>query len=169
MYKRQTLNKKIDERRDPIKSGKVAAELFKTNLKLTGTWPLAVTSYNHGPFGIRKAIRKSGKKTLLGLIENYSSPSFGFASKNFYAEFLGALMTLQEHNLLDLNESKLMYSEIKLTHSYRVKTILSKYKITREELRSLNPDILSHVAKSNNYVIPKGYKLKIPLPKVPLS
>ncbi|MFW2386697.1 MAG: transglycosylase SLT domain-containing protein, partial [Polyangiales bacterium] len=38
----------VDERMDPFAATEGAAKLLKRNYDLTGTWPLALTSYNHG-------------------------------------------------------------------------------------------------------------------------
>ena len=160
--KMMILDEQVDERRDPIKSGAVAARLFKTNFRLTGSWPLAVTAYNHGPFGIRKAIRRTGKTTLAELIDSYESKSFGFASKNFYAEFLGAIMTLEEHDLMSLNVSQVSYRTERLPRSISIGNVLKKFGISRKELRSLNPDILKRMALSDDSKLPKGYRIKLP-------
>ena len=171
--KTMILNSKIDERRDPIKSGAMAARLFKENLKLTGNWPLAVTAYNHGPFGIRRAKRSTGSSDLDYIIKNYNRRKFGFASKNFYSEFLAALDTVKSHSKFTAivpKENRISYQEIALPYTYRIKTILSRYKMTREQFKSLNPDVLRHVANSKNATLPKGFRLKIPSsPKAPLS
>ena len=38
----------IDERMDPFAATEAAAQLLEHNYQLTGTWPLALTAYNHG-------------------------------------------------------------------------------------------------------------------------
>jgi len=43
-----TVNKSVDERRDPIRASEAAARLLKNNYDRLGDWPMAVTAYNHG-------------------------------------------------------------------------------------------------------------------------
>ncbi len=80
----------VDERMDPMVSTRAAARLLKENYKLFGNWPLAITAYNHGTEGIFRGISATGSPNLADLIRRYQSPTFGFASKNFYTEFLAA-------------------------------------------------------------------------------
>ena len=58
---------------------------------MLGSWPLAITAYNHGCNGLRRAIALVGSADLPYLIANYQRSTWGFASKNFYAEFLAVL------------------------------------------------------------------------------
>src|SRR4029453_4179368 len=80
----------VDERRDPLASTRAAARLLSENRKLLGNWPLAITAYNHGTEGIFRAIDVVGTRDLVEIIRRYQSPTFGFASKNFYAEFFSS-------------------------------------------------------------------------------
>jgi membrane-bound lytic murein transglycosylase D len=81
----------VDERRDPMASSRAAARLLKENYRLFGNWPLAITAYNHGTDGILRGIKAVESGDLVDLIRGYQSPTFGFASKNFYAEFLAVV------------------------------------------------------------------------------
>jgi membrane-bound lytic murein transglycosylase D len=55
-----------------------------------------VTAYNHGLYGVKKAMRISGSRDIEKIIEHYSSPTFGFASQNFYAEFMAVLYIINK-------------------------------------------------------------------------
>ena len=50
-----------------------------------------MTAYNYGRSGIARALKAVRGETLMDLIERYDNPRFGFASRNFYAEFLAAV------------------------------------------------------------------------------
>ena len=54
----------VDERMDPFIATEGAARLLKRNYGLTGTWPLALTSYNHGTGGMIRAAKQVGTRTL---------------------------------------------------------------------------------------------------------
>src|SRR5580704_9458630 len=45
----------VDQRLDPYSATEAAANLMLYNYRLLGSWPLAVTAYNHGPGGLRRA------------------------------------------------------------------------------------------------------------------
>lgn len=81
----------VDERLDPIASTRAAARLLKENHQILGSWPLAITAYNHGTEGVFRAIETTGSRHLPDIIRRYKSPTFGFASQNFYAEFLAVV------------------------------------------------------------------------------
>src|SRR4029450_7193723 len=81
----------VDERRDPIASTRAAARYLSRSYERLGNWPLAITSYNHGPNGMARAIGGAGSANIVNIIRYYGGPGFGFASRNFYAEFLAAL------------------------------------------------------------------------------
>lgn len=91
-----TINNRVDERKDPYQSCRAAAKLLKRNYEELGSWPLAVTAYNHGLYGVKKAVSKSGSREIDKIIENYSSRIFGFASKNFYAEFMAVVYIIEK-------------------------------------------------------------------------
>jgi membrane-bound lytic murein transglycosylase D len=84
------VNNKVDERLDPMKATEGAAKLMAANYNALGAWPLAITAYNHGQNGMLRAQKLHGND-LSVIIEKYESPIFGYASMNFYAEFLAAV------------------------------------------------------------------------------
>ncbi len=85
-----TVNRKTDERSSPLLATVAAAQILKANYVGLKNWPLAITAYNHGTNGIKRGVAQLGSSNLADLILSYRSPSFGFASQNFYAEFLAA-------------------------------------------------------------------------------
>lgn len=90
------INSKVDERLDPIKSATAAARLLRENYNALGEWPLAVTAYNHGRAGMMRAKSRHGSD-LLTIINEYQGPVFGYASMNFYSEFLAAIEVYNDY------------------------------------------------------------------------
>ncbi|MBP2672812.1 MAG: Lytic transglycosylase catalytic, partial [candidate division NC10 bacterium] len=80
-----------DHRRDPMRATEAAARLLRNNYEALGSWPLAIVAYNHGHAGIQAASAAVGSNAIEDIVARYTGPRFGFASKNFYAEFLAAL------------------------------------------------------------------------------
>lgn len=78
-----------DERMDPIASARGAARYLMSAYGKLGSWPLALTSYNHGLAGMQRAKNLMGDD-FVRIVREYEHPKFGFASRNFYAEFLAA-------------------------------------------------------------------------------
>ena len=68
-----TINYTIDERLDPIRATRAAAELLRDNYNSLGSWPLAITAYNHGDAGMRRAKRRLGTDDIAVIIAKYHS------------------------------------------------------------------------------------------------
>src|SRR5438105_2675032 len=85
------VNRKVDERLDPTKAARAAARLLHDNYGALGSWPLAITAYNHGRAGMMRAQNEVGSSEITKVIDEYRGPLFGYASMNFYSEFLAAV------------------------------------------------------------------------------
>lgn len=79
----------IDERWDPVAAARGAARYLKNSYQDLGDWALAITSYNHGLEGMRGARERFGTD-FVRIVDEYDGRYFGFASRNFYLEFLAA-------------------------------------------------------------------------------
>ncbi len=90
-----TITRARDDRRDPIRATEAAARLLRHNYEALGSWPLAIVAYNHGREGMLTARTAVGSSAIEDIVARYAGPRFGFASKNFYAEFLAALKVVQ--------------------------------------------------------------------------
>src|SRR5215470_4537886 len=85
------IDNSVDDRMDPFRSTEAAAQLLAYNYRLLGTWPLALTAYNHGAEGLRRTKETLGKNDIVKIVRKYNGRTFGFASRNFYVSFLAAL------------------------------------------------------------------------------
>lgn len=88
--KRLMGRRSVGQRTNPKVATVAATKLLKQNYRATKSWPLALTAYNHGLGGVLRAVKSTGSNDLCRIIERYDSPSFRFASSNFYAQFLAA-------------------------------------------------------------------------------
>ena len=154
----------VDERMDPYRSTVAAAQLLKFNYDLLGTWPLAITAYNHGPSGMRRAKEKQGTDDIVAISRRHSSRTFGFASRNYYFAFLAALE-------VDRDPAKYfgpltVRPEVK-TVSFELPAYVPVSALERssglslQTLRELNPALTSSVWSGERYV-PKGFVVKLP-------
>jgi len=84
------ISNRVDERLDPVKSATAAAKMLRENYNALGEWPIAITAYNHGRQGMMRAKGELGPN-LVTIINDYRGPVFGYASMNFYSEFLAAV------------------------------------------------------------------------------
>lgn len=158
------INHLVDERRDPLIATQAAARLLKANYEHLGSWPLAITAYNHGPGGVAAAVDAVGSDDIATIIKNYKGSRFGFASRNFYPEFLAA--TLVEKNFQDhfgplLTESPLVHDEVTIDCPIPLRTAARFAKTDDEEILLLNP-ALGEAVREGRAPVPRHYDLRIP-------
>ena len=160
----------IDERRDPIISSRAAAQYLKHAYDVLGAWPLAITSYNHGINGVLRASRELGTTDIAQIIKKYDGDSFGFASKNFFTEFLAALEVERnwKHYFPDLVfDHPVYFDEVRLGVSAPYRNIRQLAGLSDEQFRDLNPALMDTIAEGRA-VIPAGFVLKVPGGKGPV-
>ena len=158
----------VDERMDPHKASVAAARLLSYNYRQIDSWPLAITAYNHGLGGMNRAVRTLGTRDIAAIVSRYQSRSFGFASRNFYAEFLaaseidhdpgrffGPLVTLPE----------LEHEVVRLDHYYKASSLQRALGVDLETLREHNLALRPSVWSGAKYV-PRGYELRVPKPSL---
>lgn len=159
-----TVNSVVDERRDPVAATRAAASYLKIAFGELGNWPLALTSYNHGVGGVRKKVNQYGTSDIVRLIEHPTERPFGFASSNFYPEFLAAVeiyRDLQTHfPALELDPPLNLRSQ-QITQPIRAQTVANQLGIEVESLRAVNYALASSVW-TGRIPIPRGYVLHVP-------
>jgi membrane-bound lytic murein transglycosylase D len=82
-------NGRLDQRLDPFASAYGAARYLSYAYGKLGDWPAAITSYNHGIGGMKRAQSQAGRN-FPNIVATYDGPAFGFASRNYYSQFLAA-------------------------------------------------------------------------------
>lgn len=87
-----------EARMDPYISAYGAARYLVSAYRKLGNWPAAVTSYNHGIGGMNRAQNQVGTD-FVRIVDSYNGPAFGFASRNYYAQFLAAREIAQQPEL----------------------------------------------------------------------
>jgi membrane-bound lytic murein transglycosylase D len=155
----------VDDRMDPFRSTEAAAQLLSFNYRLLGTWPLALTAYNHGAEGMRRAKEQVGSDDILRIVRNYHSPSFGFASRNYYVSFLAALTVDKNPEKYFgpiKREPEARFRDVTMPGFVTVSALTHALHISADELRRLNPALLPACWEGRRRV-PKGYVLRLPL------
>jgi membrane-bound lytic murein transglycosylase D len=154
----------VDERRDPLRATRGAALHLKENYEVLGSWPLAITAYNHGRAGIARAVSQTGSSDIGVIVKTYRGPLFGFASRNFYAEFLAALAVERAYKdyFGDLQfDAPFAGDEIQLSDALGGHVAASCADIPPDQLAALNPAVDSGVFRGDGN-IPRGYLLRVP-------
>lgn len=154
----------VDERMDPYRSTEAAARFLEQNYIVLDSWPLALTAYNHGTAGMRRAREQMGTSDITTIVRKYTSRTFGFASRNFYVAFLAALE-------VDANPDKFFgpvrrnpvddSHVVVLANFVPASQLTAALGVERDVLHKLNPSLLPSVWNGSRHV-PRGFELRIP-------
>jgi len=159
----------IDERLDPYRASLAAARLLEQNYRVTGSWPLAITAYNHGASGMRRASRKLGTKDIVKIVRNYRSRTFGFASRNFYVEFLAAdsvASNAESYFGPLVLDQPIIFESLDMPFYASPNQISNAIGVDVKTLQQANPSLRPTVWRQAKYV-PKGFKLQVPRASLP--
>ena len=154
----------VDERLDPYTAAAAAANLMLYNYHLVGTWPLAVTAYNHGPGGLRRVQDELGTSDIAVIVKRYQGATFGFASRNFYVAFLAALEVDRNAEkyfgpIIHLPDTE--STAVELPDYVSVDALAKAFKVDMGALRVLNPALRPPIW-SGTRLVPRGYLLRLP-------
>ena len=154
----------VDARSDVWLAAEGAAKLLADNYQRVGSWPLALTGYNHGIFGIARAVRQVGSARLDTIIEHYQSRTFGFASRNFYAEFIAAATVFADRAELFPGIEPLPPMAFDAFTPGRFVSLLDLASLTGSDidaLVTLNPALHADVGRGT-LLVPAQYPLRVP-------
>lgn len=157
-------NEIVDERNDPIAASHGAARLLKQNYDKLGSWPLAINAYNSGPGRLLSATRQLGTTSIEKIIHNYKGSGYGFASRNFYCEFLAALHTYENRGKFFADvatDAPQEFATVIIGAPVSLAQICTMASLDPATLAALNPG-LSRAALSSAEPLPAGYTLKVP-------
>jgi membrane-bound lytic murein transglycosylase D len=154
----------VDERFDPWRATEAAAALLANNHRVTGTWPLALIAYNHGPGGPLRAKRELGTDDIGVILSRYEGPAFGFASRNFYPSFLAAIDVDRDH-VRHFGQIRKMppaaHEAVVTDASYSAHAIARAFGMELGALRDWNLSLREPVWQGRQSV-PRGVTLRVP-------
>ena len=161
----------LDERNDPFLATTAAGKLLAYNYSIAGNWPMAITAYNHGLAGARRAMRQHGDNNYADIMRNYKGRTFGFASRNFYVAFLAAKEVDQnpEKYFPGLKPySPVDYTEHELDAYVPAKELAKALKVKESDLARHNPALQATVWQGSKHV-PKNFVVRMPADMVDSS
>ena len=154
----------IDERNDPFAATRAAGKLLAHNYSITGNWPMAITAYNHGLAGVRRAMRQYGDTAYVDIFRKYNGRTFGFASRNFYVAFLAARQVDQnaEQYFRDLViERPIRFSETDLKAFVPVEDLTKALGVSSSQISTYNPSLQATVMTGSK-LLPRGFQVRLP-------
>jgi len=148
------VNTFVDDRRDPFKATDAAARHLRDLHNIFNDWGLAISAYNCGAGGVRKAIARSGGKTDFWSVK----PFLPRETQNYFPYYVAALYLVNYHL-----EHGIPFAE--LTIPFAVDTVMVKkelhlqqvaevLEIDLEELKILNPQYKRLVVPAYSHPYP---------------
>ncbi|RKT46089.1 lytic transglycosylase domain-containing protein [Thiocapsa rosea] len=173
------VNDTIDDRFDPIIAADGAARYLSQAHRRLGSWPLAITAYNHGQGGMANAKAQFGDD-IGGIVKNYRGQYFGFASRNFYAEFIAAREVTRNADRYFpegvRREEPWPHDRLVLQHAMPVNHVAGHYGVTPYSLADLNMhwrdrarDGRAHLPAGSTVWLPAGTKRRVASHPPPVS
>lgn len=152
----------IDERMDPYLSTEAACLYLKQMYDMFGDWELALAAYNTGPGNVRKAMRRSGKKTFWGIYRYLPRETRGYVPQ--WAAMVYAFNYAEDHNLVVDNEQEyqMEYDTVQVHKFLNLQILSSQLDVCLDDLRKLNP-ALRHDAVPD---VDSPFILRIPSDKL---
>jgi membrane-bound lytic murein transglycosylase D len=158
------MDEAVDARSDVLLAAAGAARKLRRDYESLEAWPLALTAYNHGAGGMARAVRRLGTRDIAIVVEKYRSRTFGFASRNFYAEFVAAVISYGERERHFPNVEPLpeIQFDVALRDRYVALTDLAAATgVEMDRLAELNP-ALDRTVLAGSLLVPPRYPLRVP-------
>jgi membrane-bound lytic murein transglycosylase D len=131
-----------DERRDPVKSTKAAANYLRDLYEMFGSWNLAMAAYNAGEGKILKAVNRSRSDDYWALLNTQYIKK---ETKEYVPHFMAAKLIASnpdDYGFVDLNyHPPLQYDEVVLDKPVDLDIAAQSAETSLEVIRELNPEL----------------------------
>jgi len=157
-------NEIVDDRRDPWLATRAAARHLKDDYAMLQDWGLAVTAYNHGRNGMRRAVQSVGGGGIDKIVKRYNGKRFGFASRNFYTSFMGAVdVEANQRKYFGTlqREAPLKFEIVRPRHYVAFSTLARLSGLNTTQFAELNPAFLTPV-REGKMRVPPQYAIRVP-------
>jgi membrane-bound lytic murein transglycosylase D len=156
------ITKKVDERRNFVKSTHAASKYLNGLFELYGDWLLVIAAYNGGPGKVNAAIKKSGSQDFWELQEYLPAESRNhvkkFIATHYIMEGEGGITTLtkEEAGQITFNTpaNAALFADAKaqiITGRYNSAVIAKHVSMDRQVFNKINPDFDKLIATNGRY------------------
>jgi Transglycosylase SLT domain len=153
------INRWVDERKDPVKSTRAAAQHLTDLYDLFDSWPLALAAYNAGAPKVQRALLRapSGEFRDLNL-----SRYLRKETKQYVPRYMAAAIIARDpeaYGFSVANDGPFTYDEVTVDNSTDLRLIGRWLGCTQKEIRGLNPELQQGATPPGSpYVLrlPKG-------------
>ena len=147
----------IDERMDFEKATEAACKYLSQLYGMFGDWELAIAAYNTGPGNVRKAMRRSGKKTFWEIYPYLHRETRAYVPQ--FVAIIYVLNYLEEYHFTEQPVDYFIeYDTIMIKQYTHIPTLAGLMNLCPEEIQDINTFL-----KFNAFPdLQKAYPLRIP-------
>jgi membrane-bound lytic murein transglycosylase D len=152
----------LDERQDPEKATRAAAQHLRDLYKLFGDWYLAMAAYNCGPGNVQKAIERTGYADFWELYRRNVLPR---ETKNYVPIILALTLIAKDaphYGIQAEPESPVPTDMVKPGRAIDLRLVAETIDVDVETLRTLNPSLLRLATPDD-----PAFELRLPLGSAP--
>jgi membrane-bound lytic murein transglycosylase D len=156
-----TQNWYIDERSDPEKATKAAAQYLRTlGDMFDEDWHLAMASYNGGPTRVQRAMKRSGKKDFWTL--SATSRFLPRETREYVPMILAAIVIAKNPAQYGFDfepEPRLAYEKVQVSDPIDLRLVAEWTNAPIDEIEALNPEL----RRWTTPVRSENYEIKVPV------
>jgi membrane-bound lytic murein transglycosylase D len=152
----------LDERQDPEKATRAAAQHLRDLYKLFGDWYLAMAAYNCGPGNVQKAIERTGYADFWELYRRNVLPR---ETKNYVPIILALTLIAKDaphYGIQAEPETPVATDMVKPGRAIDLRLVAETIDVDVETLRTLNPSLLRLATPDD-----PAFELHLPLGSAP--
>jgi soluble lytic murein transglycosylase-like protein len=141
-----TIDSYVDERRDPEKATRAAAQYLLDLYKQFGSWYLAAASYNCGEGRVQRELNQSNHKNFWELSANMCLPT---ETKNYVPQMIAATIIAKNPEKFGFKNvpylPPMKYDKVPVTEPTSLVAAAVAVNVPSDEVQDLNPELLRGV------------------------
>lgn len=148
----------VDERRDPIRSGRAAATHLVDLYRSLDSWPLVLAAYNCGQRNVERAIMRARSR-------DYWRLRLPRETRDFVPKFMAASLIMADPHAYGFDvvlDDPMEYDEIEVGPKTDLKAIARACQASTSEIKELNPHLIRGCAPDGK----ASYPVRIPRGKL---
>jgi Soluble lytic murein transglycosylase and related regulatory proteins (some contain LysM/invasin domains) len=148
----------VDERKDPEKSTRAAAKYLKQLYALFGDWPMALSAYNRGEYGLMRDMKNANCGTL---VEARQKKALPLETERYVPRFMACVIIARDpekYGLKPAETKPFRYDKVRIDRTTDLKLAASCAGTSIGRIRELNPALKAWCTPHGQ----TGYELLLP-------